>query len=264
MPPWRGAGCGERVLDFKDFLRIRSYDEFAGWVVVALRVLIVEDEERMARFLQLELEHEGYAVEVVPDGRRAWEKITGEEWDLVLLDLMLPDLDGMELCRRVRARSAVPIIMLTARDSVGSRIAGLDMGADDYLTKPFAIEELLARMRSVLRRARGGESTVREQPSRLQVADLVLDAETREVWRAGRPIKLTKTEFELLRYLMRNAGIVLSRESILNRIWGYNYFGSGGIVDVYISYLRSKVDDPFPQKLIHTVRGVGYVLKEVR
>ena len=211
----------------------------------------------MARFLVLELVHEGYQVEAVRDGRAGIRRCLEEAWGVVLLDVMLPGLNGIEVCRRLRAASDVPIIMLTARDAVPDRVSGLDAGADDYLVKPFAIEELLARMRVQMRRRSAAPESV------LLAGDLRLDPARRSAERAGQSLDLTKTEFDLLEYLVRNTSIVLSRETLLREVWGYDYLGGSNIVDVYIRYLRSKVDTPFGSRLIHTVRGVGYVVKEV-
>lgn len=221
------------------------------------RVLVVEDDPALARFLQLELQHEGYRVETAGDGRMALRGALGGSFDAVLLDVMLPGMGGIEVCRRLRAESPVPVILLTARDAVPDRVAGLDAGADDYLVKPFAIEELFARLRARLRRPEGmgGRAT-------LAFADLWLDPAGRTASRAGRPLELTKTEFDLLAHLMRRPGVVLSRETLLREVWGYDYLGGSNIVDVYIGYLRAKTDAPFGRRLIHTVRGVGYVLKE--
>lgn len=222
------------------------------------RILVVEDEASLARFLQLELNHEGYQVGIARDGYEALTRVNETEWDLVLLDLMLPGLEGFEVCRRVREQSDVPIIMLTARDAVQDKIKGLDLGADDYVTKPFAVEELLARIRARLRRT----GTQRPNEDKLVVADLVICRKTRQVTRDGKAIPLTRREFDLLAFLAENAGIVLSRETILSRVWGYDYYGNTNVVDVYIRYLRAKIDEPFPTRLLHTVRGVGYTLRE--
>jgi len=221
------------------------------------RILVVEDDAALSRFLELELTHEGYSVHIAGDGQTGLRDALSEAWDAVLLDVMLPGLSGLEVCRRLRAVSKVPVIMLTARDAVPDRVSGLDAGADDYLVKPFAIEELLARLRACLRRmdapvARGA----------LVVSDLWLDPARRTVTRAGRPLELTKTEFDLLAHLMRHQGIVLTRDALLREVWGYDYLGGSNIVDVYIGYVRAKADAPFGRRLIHTVRGVGYVLKE--
>lgn len=221
------------------------------------KILLVEDDEAIARFLSLELEHEGYTVSLAGDGRKALELAEGDSWDLILLDVMLPYLSGIEVCRRIKSRLAVPIIMVTARDAVSDRVAGLDGGADDYLTKPFAIEELLARIRVQLRRQEMGAKS----QGTLQFQDLIINQETREVHRRRELIELTKKEFDLLEFMALNPNRVLTREVILERVWGYDFTGDTNIVDVYVRYLRAKVDDPFNQKLIHTVRGVGYVLK---
>ncbi|OAT79527.1 response regulator transcription factor [Desulfotomaculum copahuensis] len=222
------------------------------------RILVVEDESSLARFLQLELGHEGYRVEVAADGREAVDRIAGECWDLVLLDVMLPGLDGFEVCRRIRECSGVPVIMLTARGATPDKVRGLDAGADDYLTKPFATEELLARVRARLRRA----PAAIKSSNKLIAGGLVIHYDTRQVERGGQNISLTKREFDLLAYLAENTGIVLSRETILNHVWGYDYYGDTNVVDVYIRYLRAKIDEPFPARLLHTVRGVGYTLRE--
>lgn len=219
------------------------------------QVLIIEDEKPIARFIELELNHEGYRVETVANGRDGIDKAQQTPFDLIILDIMLPGLNGIEVCRRVRQFSDIPIIMLTAKDDIASKVMGLDVGADDYLTKPFAIEELLARIRVITRR--------QNQLTRLKMAvdDLVLDLSGHQVFRGGRTIELTKKEFELLHYLMQNQGIVLSREQIVEQVWGYDYPGDTNIVDVYIKYLRKKIDEPAPVKLIHTIRGFGYILK---
>ena len=222
------------------------------------RILVVEDEGSLARYLQLELGHEGYQVEVAADADRAFSRLHAGNWDLVLLDIMLPGLDGFELCRRIRESSSVPVIMLTALGATPDKVRGLDAGADDYLTKPFATEELLARIRACLRRA---PAAVKDN-QKLVIGGLVIHYDTRQVERCGRNITLTKREFDLLAYLAENAGIVLSRETILNNVWGYDYYGDTNVVDVYIRYLRAKVDEPFPTRLLHTVRGVGYTLRE--
>ncbi|MCF8564202.1 response regulator transcription factor [Alicyclobacillus tolerans] len=221
------------------------------------RILIVEDEEDIAGFVSLELQHEGYITDVAGDGREGLDKALNENWDLILLDIMLPGLNGMEVCRRIRAVSAVPIVMLTARQSIPDRVAGLDNGADDYVPKPFAIEELLARIRVLLRRTQTqpDEDTVR-------AGDLVLNPSTREVERNGQSISLTAREFDLLEMFIRNKNHVLSREVILEKVWGYDFTGETNVVDVYVRYLRNKVDVPFDSPLIQTVRGVGYMLKE--
>ncbi|HHU92569.1 MAG TPA: response regulator transcription factor [Halanaerobiaceae bacterium] len=223
------------------------------------RILIVEDEVQLARLMELELDHEGYAVKVSHNGREALELLKEEEFDLVLLDIMLPEMDGIEVCGRLRKFSDIPVIMVTAKDAVPEKVEALDTGADDYITKPFAIEELLARIRALLRRK---EREKREDNNVLLIADLEIDTDKYKVKRADQEVELTKKEFDLLVYLVENQGIVLSREDILSNIWGYDYLGETNIVDVYIRYLRSKIDDPFEQKLIKTVRGVGYVIRD--
>ena len=222
------------------------------------KILIVEDEKKLARYLQLELMHEGYDIRVSHDGRSAIEQHEAWGSDLILLDLMLPELSGIEVCRRIRQHDDVPIIMLTAKDDVSDKVMGLDMGADDYMTKPFAIEELLARIRVALKR----HSSEREGGARvLEEGPLRLDRDSREISWNGRNIPLTKKEFDLLEYLMLNRGVAVSRSELLDKVWGYSYVGDTNVVDVYIRYLRCKLDDPFHVKLIHTVRGVGYLFR---
>jgi DNA-binding response OmpR family regulator len=222
------------------------------------KILIVEDEKKIARFLELELDHEGYLVDSVHDGRVGLARVQEQEYDLVLLDIMLPGLNGIEVCRRIRQFSSLPIIMLTAKDDVADMVTGLNIGADDYITKPFAIEEILARIRAILRRTQESWGTA----NKLQVGDLVMDLSVYQVTRGGQTIQLTKREFDLLEYLLRNSGIVLGRDKILDAVWGYEYEVDSNILDVYIRYLRSKIDEPFDKKLLHTVRGFGYTLKE--
>ena len=222
------------------------------------RILLVEDEEKLARFVELELTHEGYRVDKAFDGRAGLEKAEGGGYDLILLDIMLPGLNGLEVLRRLRKTSAVPVIMLTARDAVMDKVNGLDTGADDYVTKPFSIEELLARIRVCLRR----HADVDGPEGALAIADLTRDVMRRRVERAGREIELTGREFALLKYFLENKTIVLTREQLLEKVWGYDYLGETNVVDVYVRYLRSKLDEPFDKKLLHTVRGVGYVLRE--
>ncbi len=222
------------------------------------RVLLVEDEEKLARFVELELLHEGYRVDKAFDGRQGLEMAESGEYDLMLLDIMLPGINGLEVLRRIRKASSLPVIMLTARDAVMDKVTGLDMGADDYITKPFSIEELLARIRVALRK-----STAKgEEPSLLTCADLSLDASRHRVIRAGQEIELTGREFALLQYFLENKTHVLTREQVLSHVWGYQYMGETNVVDVYVRYLRSKIDGPFEKKLLHTVRGVGYVLRD--
>ena len=223
---------------------------------MAERILLVEDEEKLARMVELELTYEGYSVEKTYDGRSGLEQALKGDFDLVLLDIMLPQLSGMEVLRRLRKESQVPVIMLTARDSVMDKVAGLDSGADDYITKPFAIEELLARIRTALRKKNGLDSQV------LAVGVLVMDVERHQVTVKGQVVELTKKEFDLLRHLLENRGRVLTREALLDSVWGFDFVGETNSVDVYIRFLRSKIDEAFDLKLIHTVRGVGYVIKE--
>ena len=226
------------------------------------RIFIVEDERRIARFLQIELEHEGYETATEDNGLHAFERIAQEDYDLVLLDLMLPDMDGMTICRKVREISDIPIIMLTARDDVEDKVNGLDIGADDYMTKPFAIQELLARVRPALRKPRGGGRELENEGEKLQVRDLVMYPSGYEVRVKGEEVQLTKKEYSLLEYLLRNKRNVLTRDQILQEVWGYDYTGDTNVVDVYIRYLRAKIDDHFDEKYIFTVRGVGYAIKE--
>jgi DNA-binding response OmpR family regulator len=224
------------------------------------RILIIEDEEKIARFIELELKYEGYEVEKALNGRDGLEFATTQPFDLILLDIMLPELNGIEVLRRIRRVSDVPILLLTARDAVVDKVAGLDGGADDYITKPFAIEELLARIRVGLRK-RTSDNT--SKPStEISAGRLSLDPVKREVKVDETIIDLTKKEFDLLYYLMENKNIVISRETILEHIWGYDFTGETNAVDVYIRYLRSKIEEPFGLKAIHTVRGVGYVIKD--
>ena len=223
------------------------------------KILIVEDEEKLARFVELELKHEGYAVDKAFDGREGLEKAEGGGYDLLLLDIMLPGLNGLEVLRRLRkAGSSMPVIMLTARDAVMDKVTGLDMGADDYVTKPFSIEELLARIRASLRK----QSAQKQETGLLSCGGLTVDVSRHRVTRDGRDIELTGREFSLLQYFMENKTIVLTRDQLLEKVWGYEYLGETNVVDVYVRYLRGKIDDGFDQKLLQTVRGVGYVLRD--
>ena len=226
------------------------------------RILLVEDEEKLSRFIELELAHEGYEVERVVDGRTAEERALSGEFDLVLLDILLPKLNGMEVLRRVRRESDVPVIMLTARDAVMDKVAGLDAGADDYITKPFAIEELLARVRVALKRRAAAPATHPTSRAALEAAGVTLDPERYEVHVGGERVELTNREFETLRALMENRGRVLSRERLAHDALGYDYVGETNVVDVHIAHLRAKIDDRFGVKLITTVRGVGYVVRD--
>ena len=223
------------------------------------RILIIEDEEKIARFIELELLHEGYEVEKVYNGRDGLKIAKAHPFDLILLDIMLPELNGIEVLRRIRQFSQVPIILLTARDAVVDKVTGLDSGADDYITKPFAIEELLARIRVALRKRKELDVVKKEK---LRVGNLELNSSNREVYVDGHKVHLTKKEFNLLEYLLENKNVVLSRENILENIWGYDFPGETNAVDVYIRYLRSKIEEPFGEKFIFTVRGVGYVIKD--
>lgn len=226
------------------------------------RVLIVEDERRIARFLQMELEHEGMNTAIEDNGRRAYERIMQGNYDLVLLDVMLPDMDGFTICRKVRELSQVPIIMLTAKDDIDDKVQGLDIGADDYITKPFATPELLARMRVVLRRQESQRETREDKEEILSVKNLIMYPARHEVKVDATPVELTKKEYDLLEYLLRNKRTVLTRDQILSNVWDYDYMGDTNVVDVYIRYLRQKLDDRFQEKYIHTMRGVGYVIKD--
>ncbi len=229
------------------------------------KVLIVEDERRIARFLQMELEHEGMETALEDNGRRAYERIIQEQYDIVLLDVMLPEMDGFTICQKVRELSQVPIIMLTARDDIEDKVEGLDIGADDYVTKPFATPELLARMRVVLRRRESqGEGSQQQDISeeKLSIKNLTMYTARHEVVVGDTQVELTKKEYDLLEYLLRNKRNVLSRDQILSNVWGYDYMGDTNVVDVYIRYLRQKLDDKFQEKFIYTMRGVGYVVKD--
>ena len=227
---------------------------------MAERILLVEDEEKLARMVELELQYEGYEVEKAFDGRAGLELALSGKFDLVLLDIMLPALSGMEVLRRLRRESRVPVIMLTARDTVVDKVSGLDMGADDYITKPFAIEELLARIRAALRKR---PAQAPEPPrSLLTAGPLAMDTDRHEVTVSGESVELTRREFDLLRYLLENKEKVITRESLLDHVWGFDFVGETNAVDVYIRFLRAKIDERFGVKLIHTVRGVGYVIRE--
>ncbi|UZQ50484.1 response regulator transcription factor [Clostridium kluyveri] len=219
------------------------------------RILIVEDEVKIARFVQLELEHEGYMVDQTGDGRVGLEKALKGGYDLIILDVMLPSLNGMEVLRRLRQTSEIPVIMLTAKDEIMDKVMGLDIGAEDYMTKPFAIEELLARIRVVFKHKSNDNVEINNI---INAGRLQMDIGRHIVTYENAGIDLTKKEFDLLKYLMVNKNIALSRENILEKVWGYDYLGDTNIVDVYIRYLRSKIDDKFNKKYIYTIRGVGY------
>jgi DNA-binding response OmpR family regulator len=221
------------------------------------QILLVEDDQKLAQFIQLELTQEGYSVNVVYDGIEGLTTARESKPDLILLDWMLPGLTGLEVCRRLRATGdKVPVVLLTAKDEVSDRVAGLDAGADDYVVKPFSIEELLARVRAHLRR------TTEEDPDLLAFADLSVNQSTREVFRNGRAIELTAKEFDLLVYLLRHPRQVLTRDRILEQVWGYDFMGDSNIIEVYVRYLRLKLEEQQEKRLIQTVRGVGYVLRE--
>lgn len=226
-----------------------------------MKILLVEDEPNVVSFVKRGLEEEGHHVSVVMDGTSAGEMISMHHFDLILLDIMLPGKNGLQICREIRQRgSTVPVIVLTALGSTENIITGLDSGADDYVVKPFKFDELMARIRSVARRIPGNE--VRQQ-NILSIADLTIDTETKTVVRNGREISLTATEYRLLEYLVRNRRRVLSRMDILENVWGVNFDMGTNVVDVYVNYLRKKIDNDPSNKLIHTMIGMGYVLKEV-
>ncbi|MDP4144992.1 MAG: response regulator transcription factor [Bacillota bacterium] len=225
------------------------------------KVLIIEDEAEIISFLKPELAYEGYEVDSVSDGREGFEKMQKEKYDIVLLDIMLPGLNGIEICRRVRKFSNIPIIMLTARDQVMDKVTGLDTGANDYLTKPFSIEELLARMRCVLRNSSANSNTL-DAKQILSFKDISLNQAFCEIQKGDAVIDLTKKEYQLLEFLIKNKNCVLTREQILNAVWGYDYIGDTNVVDVYISYLRNKLEDNTNERYITTVRGTGYIMKE--
>lgn len=232
--------------------------EKAGVKVERPTILIVEDEVKISRVLELELSYEDYKTEIASNGKEALKQMEEKKWDLVLLDIMLPELSGLEVLRRIRkVDDQTPVILLTARDQVHDKVSGLDLGANDYLTKPFQIEELLARIRAQLRQPKVG--TKEEE---LVVGELKLNIHTREVTREGKIIDLTPREFDLLVCLLQNKNIVLTRDQLLNQVWGYDYVGDTNIVDVYIRYLRQKVDKAFMTPYIKTVRGVGYTVKD--
>ena len=222
------------------------------------KILIIEDEAKIARFIELELSHEGYVCDKAADGRTGLEMAESGAYDLVLLDIMLPELNGLEVLRRLRKSSDVPVIVLTARDAVMDKVSGLDMGADDYVTKPFAIEELLARIRLALRR----RGAARVKADLLSCGPLSLSVPRHEVHWQGSEIDLTSREFSLLQTLLENKNVVLSRDSLLEKVWGYDYMGETNVVDVYVRYLRNKIAAAGGENVIQTVRGVGYVIRE--
>lgn len=222
-----------------------------------LKILIVEDEKQMAMFIEMELKHEGYDADVSYNGIDALKKIEENKYDLILLDIMLPGLNGIEVCREIRQYYNIPIIMLTAKSDISDKVNGLDIGANDYMTKPFAIEELLARIRVI---ERNNISICKYDE--IKFRDIIINNSTHQVLRNGKKIDLTKKEYDLLETLLINKNIVLTREQLIEKIWGYDYDGDTNVVDVFIRYLRSKIDDDFQDKLITTVRGVGYVINE--
>jgi two-component system response regulator MprA len=221
------------------------------------RILVIEDEARIAQFVERGLIYEGYRVNVARDGQNGLAIARDNPPDLVILDWMLPGLDGLEVCRRLRAASDVPILMLTAKDDVKDRVTGLDAGADDYLVKPFSVDELMARVRALFRR-----SSPTSRPEVLRFADLTLDTGTHRAFRGDRAIDLTAKEYELLELFMRNPRQVLTRDVIFDRVWGYDFGGESNIIEVYVRYLRQKTENDTETRIVHTVRGVGYVLRE--
>ncbi|MGG3564352.1 response regulator transcription factor [Neobacillus rhizosphaerae] len=225
------------------------------------QILVIEDEAQIARVLKMELEYEGYQVVVEHDGKAGLEKALQTDMDLILLDVMLPGLSGIEVLRRLRKESATPVILLTARNTTFDKVAGLDQGANDYVTKPFEIEELLARIRACLRNQpnNGGK---REVESLLTVKDLVINTDSREVIRDGKTITLTPKEYDFLVYLVTNKNKVVTRENIIMNVWGYDYEGETNVIDVFIRHLRKKVDEGFSSQLIATIRGIGFTIKE--
>jgi heavy metal response regulator len=222
-----------------------------------MRILVIEDEKKISDFIKRGLKEESYSVDVAYNAEDGHYLVTTDPFDLIILDLMLPDLDGVSLCKRIRSEKIhTPIIMLTAKDTVKDKVLGLDAGADDYLTKPFAFEELLARIRVILRKKDA------QKPTKLQVADLCLDLLTHKVYRQDKEIALTNKEYALLEYLMLNAGSIVTRTMISEHVWDINFETFTNVIDVYINYLRNKIDQGFDKKLLHTVRGRGYTLKE--
>lgn len=222
-----------------------------------MRILVAEDQKDMNRLISRRLAEEQYSVDSCYNGQEALDYLECAEYDAIVLDIMMPVMDGLQVLKKLRIRkNHIPVLLLTARDSVEDRVSGLDAGADDYLVKPFAFEELLARIRVMLRKPAAVQTTVS------RVADLEVHMDTRQVFRQGKEIRLSGKEFSLLRYMVQNSGIVLSREKLEQHIWNYDYAGGSNVIDVYIRYLRKKIDDGYEKKLIHTVRGAGYVLKE--
>lgn len=223
-----------------------------------LNLLLVEDDQAIAKVIRMELEHQGHKVSVAADGRTGLSKALEFGWDIILLDIMLPHLNGYEICREVRKKKDTPVLLLTAKDDVKDKVLGLDLGADDYLTKPFAMEELLARIRAILRRK---SAYFHQEQSRLNFRELEIDVLAYRAYFSGQEIHLTKKEFELLAFFVEHPDHVLTREMILDNVWGYDYYGDTNIVDVYVRFLRGKLDEPFQVHYLQTVRGVGYVLR---
>ncbi|MEW9698653.1 response regulator transcription factor [Paenibacillus sp. SI8] len=222
------------------------------------RILVIEDEKNLVRFIQLELEHEAFFVQVAYDGQAGLNLALQEEWDLILLDIMLPYLSGIEVCRRIRTVKKTPIIMLTARDSVVDRVSGLDSGADDYIPKPFAIEELLARMRAIFRRVEEGNGL---QHTSVTFKDIKVDMDARMVYKDKQIVDLTKREFDLLVMFMKHPNLVLTRDMLLDHVWGFDSPVETNVVDVYVRYLRNKLDPLGESSFIQTIRGIGYVMR---
>jgi len=221
-----------------------------------MRILVIEDEQKVANFIKQGLKEEGYSVDVAYDGEDGYFLAKDNEYDVVILDLMLPKMDGITLCKKLRAEKiTTPILMLTAKDSVKDKVTGLDSGANDYLTKPFSFEELFARIRVLLRKDQTAT------PTKLQVDDLVLDLLTHKVSRANKEIPLTNKEYALLEYLMRNVGSIVTRTMISEHVWDINFDTFTNVIDVYVNYLRNKIDKGYKKKLIHTIRGRGYMIK---
>ncbi len=222
-----------------------------------MRILIAEDEQDLNRLLKKRLKAAGYSVDSCLDGEAVWDYLSGAEYDALVLDIMMPKMDGIEVLQKLRRQgNPLPVLLLTARDSIEDRVKGLDAGADDYLVKPFAFEELLARLRVLLRKPSGEKTSV------LQVGELKLRLDTSQAFRGEEALRLSSKEFSLLRYMMQNAGIVLSRDKLEQHVWNYDYAGGSNVIDVYIRYLRRKIDEGHDKKYIHTVRGYGYVLKD--
>ncbi|MZQ85376.1 response regulator [Paenibacillus sp. 5J-6] len=222
------------------------------------RILLIEDEKNLVRFIQLELEHESFEVQAAYDGKSGLDLALQEEWDLILLDIMLPGLNGIEVCRRIRAAKKTPVLMLTARDSVVDRVSGLDSGADDYMPKPFAIEELLARIRAIFRRL---ELERDSSHAMLSFQNISVDVDAHLVYKDQQIVSLTKREFDLLVMFMRNHHLVLTRDMLLDHVWGYDSLVETNVVDVYVRYLRNKLGNNGETSLIHTIRGIGYVMR---